>query len=112
MADIHLLVLIHGMWGNPGHLARMHEIILETKGKAKTTEGDLVSLSQATDTELIVLVAQTNRDEWTYDGIDWGGERIAKEVRKNLIFYRLVLHSTGFNPPWVWVLMMPRAGYG
>ena len=72
MTDIHLLVLIHGMWGNPGHLARMHEVIQQVKGsEANTCSGQ---------TELAVLVAQTNRDEWTYDGIDWGGERVAQEV--------------------------------
>ncbi|KAI6096918.1 hypothetical protein EDD16DRAFT_1670695 [Pisolithus croceorrhizus] len=27
MASVHLLVLIHGMWGNPSHLTRVHEII-------------------------------------------------------------------------------------
>jgi dienelactone hydrolase len=29
---------------------------------------------------LEVLVAETNRDESTYDGFDWGGERVAEEV--------------------------------
>ncbi|KAI6126418.1 putative serine esterase-domain-containing protein [Pisolithus thermaeus] len=72
MASVHLLVLIHGMWGNPSHLTRVHEIIQEVKGNAR---GD-----GSEGTELAVLVAQTNRDESTYDGIDWGGERVAKEV--------------------------------
>jgi len=67
---IHFLVLIHGMWGNPTHLAEMHRIISETYSP-ETLEGDL---------RLEVLVAQTNRDKSTYDGIDWGGERIAEEV--------------------------------
>ena len=30
--------------------------------------------------ELDVLVAEANRDQSTYDGIDWGGERVADEV--------------------------------
>lgn len=68
MGSIHLLVLIHGMWGNPDHLARMHEIIQEVKGHGSE------------ETELAVLIAQTNRDEATYDGIDWGGERVADEI--------------------------------
>jgi len=34
--------------------------------------------------ELNVLIAQTNRDSATYDGIDWGGERIADEVQENV----------------------------
>lgn len=68
MATVHLLVLIHGMWGNPSNLRRVHEIIQEVKGNG--SEG----------IEFAVLLAQTNRDEGTYDGIDWGGERVAKEI--------------------------------
>lgn len=73
MADLHLLVLIHGMWGNPTHLSRMQEIIQQAKGTTVS--------AGSRPTELVVLAAQTNRDEWTYDGIDWGGERVAEEVR-------------------------------
>ena len=66
----HLLVLVHGMWGNPSHLAEMNRIIQETKGSGPSDEG----------VELDVLVAEANRDQSTYDGIDWGGERVADEV--------------------------------
>jgi hypothetical protein len=69
MANIHLLVLIHGMWGNPTHLAYVDKVIRQVKGNAGPDEP-----------ELAVLVAQTNRDDSTYDGIDWGGERVAQEV--------------------------------
>lgn len=27
-----------------------------------------------------VLIPETNQDDSTYDGIDWGGERVAEEV--------------------------------
>lgn len=30
--------------------------------------------------ELEVLTAETNQSEHTYDGIDWGGERVIDEV--------------------------------
>jgi hypothetical protein len=53
------------MWGNPKHLAELDRIIRETKSE---------------DVELDVLLAETNRDDATYDGIDWGGERVAQEV--------------------------------
>jgi len=66
MLPVHLLVLIHGMWGNPEHLLELHRIIRETKSSS--------------DVELQVLLAETNRDDATYDGIDWGGERVAQEV--------------------------------
>lgn len=31
--------------------------------------------------ELDILVAERIKDRWTYDGIDWNGERVADEVR-------------------------------
>ncbi|THH03474.1 hypothetical protein EW145_g6225 [Phellinidium pouzarii] len=74
MRNVHLLVLIHGMWGNPEHLAEMSRIIKETKGLSHSSGKSDANI------ELDVLLAQTNRDESTYDGIDWGGERVADEV--------------------------------
>jgi len=67
MSSVHLLVLIHGMWGNPDHLLELHRIIRETR-------------SYSEDVELQVLLAETIRDDATYDGIDWGGESVAREV--------------------------------
>lgn len=58
------------MWGNPGHLAELARIIRETYA-SPGPDG----------IQLEVLLAETNREESTYDGIDWGGERVAKEVR-------------------------------
>ncbi|KAL0953743.1 hypothetical protein HGRIS_004933 [Hohenbuehelia grisea] len=68
-SKVHLLVLVHGMWGHPGHLAEMARIIRETK---QQEDADGVSLH--------VLLADSNRDDSTYDGVDWGGERVAEEV--------------------------------
>ena len=68
MSSIHLLVLIHGMWGNPGHLAELYRIAQDTH-----------SLPSEDGTKLEILLAETNREEGTYDGIDWGGERVAKD---------------------------------
>ncbi|KAL0950171.1 hypothetical protein HGRIS_010164 [Hohenbuehelia grisea] len=67
--SVHLLVLVHGMWGHPGHLSELARIIKERK--AEPNEDGV---------ELRVLSAETNRDSSTYDGIDWGGERVADEV--------------------------------
>jgi len=67
--SVHLLVLIHGMWGNPSHLASMHRVMEQTQ------------VHQSPDgTNLHVMLAETNKDESTYDGIDWGGERVASEI--------------------------------
>ena len=70
---VHLLVLIHGMWGNPGHLAELRRIMEETRCQESSKKGP-------GGEKLHILVAETNRDDGTYDGIDWGGERVAEEV--------------------------------
>lgn len=72
MAPIHLLVLIHGMWGNPGHLAELARIARETHSTA--SDG----------TKLHVLLAEAISEDSTYDGIDWGGERVADEVANEI----------------------------
>ncbi|KII87708.1 hypothetical protein PLICRDRAFT_42219 [Plicaturopsis crispa FD-325 SS-3] len=71
MSTVHLLVLIHGMWGNPSHLSELDRIIRETKAKLHDTEADA---------ELRVLLPKTNSDEYSYDGVDYGGERVAQEI--------------------------------
>lgn len=61
------------MWGSPSHLASAARVIKEVKG----------SKDQLVDTgvpDLHVLVAVTNAEDHTYDGIDNGGERVAQEV--------------------------------
>jgi len=68
--NVHLLILIHGMWGNPIHMAEMHRIFTEKH----------VEVEREGNSSLEIHLAQTNRDKSTYDGIDWGGERIADEV--------------------------------
>ncbi|KAH9066842.1 DUF676-domain-containing protein [Lactarius vividus] len=73
---VHLLVLIHGMWGNPSHLASMHRIIEQTRVRQ--------SLDNPDGTELHVMLAETNQAESTYDGIDWGGERVASEILQEI----------------------------
>jgi hypothetical protein len=80
------------MWGNPSHLGELDRIIRETKEKA--------SLSTDSDARLEVFLPQSNgtsppssscgnyglfevAEDSTYDGIDWGGERVAQEVRRS-----------------------------
>lgn len=58
------------MWGNPGHLAEMARKIRRKGSDAKNALHD----------EFHVLVANTNVDNYTYDGVDHGGERVAEEV--------------------------------
>lgn len=71
--NVHLLVLIHGMWGNPVHLAEMHRIMREAHSQPDSETGPAGE-------KLEILAAETNSEAHTYDGVDWGGERVADEV--------------------------------
>jgi hypothetical protein len=76
--DVHLLVLIHGMWGTPSNLASMHRIMKETRLDDSSMDPD--------GSALHVMLPKTNQAENTYDGIDWGGERVAVEVHPVMSF--------------------------
>jgi Putative serine esterase (DUF676) len=71
MHESHLLVACHGMWGEPVHLSEMARIIRE-KFPPDAVDANGIGFR--------LLIAQTNTLDSTYDGIDWGGERIADEV--------------------------------
>ncbi|EFX01434.1 duf676 domain containing protein, hydrolase-like protein [Grosmannia clavigera kw1407] len=64
----HLCVLVHGLWGNPGHMASIAEAL-----RAKYPED-----------QLNLLVAKSNRGTFTYDGIETGGERVCTEIEEVL----------------------------
>jgi Putative serine esterase (DUF676) len=81
------------MWGNPSHLASMHRIIEQ----ARINE----SPDDTNGTGLHVMLPETNRDESTYDGIDWGGERVAAEAGDPLVVSRWLIHLSAIRtgPP-------------
>ncbi|KDQ61438.1 hypothetical protein JAAARDRAFT_123313 [Jaapia argillacea MUCL 33604] len=59
------------MWGSPAHLQELRRIVSEVHaGSASGSPAPLLE----------VLVAETNSEDSTYDGIDWGGERVAEEI--------------------------------
>ncbi|KAI0343271.1 DUF676-domain-containing protein [Trametopsis cervina] len=70
---VHLLVLLHGMWGSPIHLAETKRIYDEVRGQEDSIAGPNGEL-------LRIIVPETNKESNTYDGIDWCGERVADEV--------------------------------
>ncbi|KAF9460509.1 DUF676-domain-containing protein [Collybia nuda] len=69
MTSIHLLVIIPGLWGIPDHVAELERTIHENY--ATGGPGGV---------ELRVHVAKSNCEESTVDGVDWGGERVTREV--------------------------------
>ncbi|KAH9039344.1 DUF676-domain-containing protein [Lactarius pseudohatsudake] len=84
---VHLLVLIHGMWGNPSNLASMHRIIEQTRVHQSSVNPD--------GTELHVMLAETNQAESTYDGIDWGGDREIRKGGKKVTRFSVTGYSLG-----------------
>ncbi|PHH75495.1 hypothetical protein CDD80_2329 [Ophiocordyceps camponoti-rufipedis] len=64
----HLCVLVHGLWGNPGHM----------KSMAKALR------SQYPRDRLCLLIAKRNSGSFTYDGIELGGERVCAEIEEEL----------------------------
>jgi len=64
----HLVVLIHGLWGNPSHLQYL-----------------ATSLRKAySEDEIHILVAKSNATNLTYDGIETGGERTTHEIESKI----------------------------
>ena len=62
----HLVVLFHGLWGNPSHLKQVQDTLLKQHP------------------DLHVLVPKSNSDNSTYDGIEVGGERITHEIEEKI----------------------------
>ncbi|EEU45194.1 uncharacterized protein NECHADRAFT_40576 [Fusarium vanettenii 77-13-4] len=64
----HLCVLVHGLWGNPSHMRSIAKTLRE----------------QYSYDELYLLLAKQNSGNFTYDGIERGGERVCAEIEREL----------------------------
>ncbi|KXX73747.1 putative lipase ROG1 [Madurella mycetomatis] len=64
----HLCVLVHGLWGNPNHMASVAKALRD----------------QYPPEKLHILVAKRNSGSFTYDGIELGGERVCLEIEEEL----------------------------
>lgn len=68
MVNYHLVVLVHGIWGNPSHMSYLaHQI-----------ERKVESLD--TDEEIVVYKTGSHSGYLTYDGVDVNGKRIRDEI--------------------------------
>ncbi|KXL45517.1 hypothetical protein M433DRAFT_134618 [Acidomyces richmondensis BFW] len=64
----HLVVMIHGLWGNPVHLKHIRDALAsEYEGRG-----------------LYIFTPKSNSDQHTYDGIEVGAERITHEIETKL----------------------------
>ncbi|KGO71834.1 hypothetical protein PITC_028370 [Penicillium italicum] len=64
----HLCVLVHGLWGNPSHLDFIASALRD----------------RYSDDGLYILCPETNSGNYTYDGIEVGGERMVHEIEETL----------------------------
>ncbi|KAI0514585.1 putative serine esterase-domain-containing protein [Xylaria bambusicola] len=64
----HLCVLVHGLWGNPNHMSQVAKAL-----RAAHSED-----------ELYLLLAKRNSGNFTYDGIELGGERVCVEIEEEI----------------------------
>ncbi|PYI10297.1 DUF676-domain-containing protein [Aspergillus sclerotiicarbonarius CBS 121057] len=64
----HLCVLVHGLWGNSSHLDYVTSSLRD----------------RYSEDRLHILAAKRNSGNFTYDGIEVGGERVAHEVEEAL----------------------------
>ncbi|KAJ5100327.1 hypothetical protein N7456_006379 [Penicillium angulare] len=63
----HLCVLVHGLWGNPSHLDYVAS-----------------ALRDRYDEQLVIISPKANSGNYTYDGIELGGERLVHEIEETL----------------------------
>ncbi|KAI1739020.1 putative serine esterase-domain-containing protein [Xylaria scruposa] len=68
LAANHLCVLVHGLWGNPNHMNQVAKAIRDVHPKE----------------ELYLLLAKRNSGNFTYDGIELGGERVCVEIEEEI----------------------------
>ncbi|KZP01830.1 DUF676-domain-containing protein [Calocera viscosa TUFC12733] len=69
--SVHLVLFVHGMWGDPLNLSYIStRLEKQFPPSSSTKSGEPV---------LDVIVAEANRGNHTYDGVDWGAERVANE---------------------------------
>ncbi|KAI0479548.1 putative serine esterase-domain-containing protein [Xylaria cf. heliscus] len=64
----HLCVLVHGLWGNPNHMNQVAKAIRDAYPKD----------------QLYLLLAKRNSGNFTYDGIELGGERVCLEIEEEI----------------------------
>ena len=70
---MHVHVLIHGMSGTPADLLQAESVFKNSLSSSRLNDARLSS-------DILTIIAQTNPNDLTYDGVDWGAERVLREV--------------------------------
>lgn len=64
-SDVHLVVLQHGLWGKPEHVAYVEKLMLEHCARRENEAACKVAVRS--------LNSNVNEEKTTYDGIDFSG---------------------------------------
>nr|ODN96630.1 lipid particle protein [Cryptococcus depauperatus CBS 7855] len=113
--DVYLVLLIHGLWGNPSHLsAAKEELQAAWKGEVDwrnisgSAEDPVILEGQKDENsreELVIMIASGMTSQLTYDGVDVCASRVAweldqkvdelKQSGKNVIKFSVTGYSLG-----------------
>jgi len=78
---VHLLVLIHGLWGTRKHIEYIAESAIKHTARQNAPRSRNV---KGEEVKLVVLNARLNESTNTYDGIDLCAERVLNEVDEEM----------------------------
>ncbi|AGO11093.1 AaceriAFR386Cp [[Ashbya] aceris (nom. inval.)] len=70
MPEVHLVFLVHGLWGNVTHMEYLSRAVSQLQARSPET--------------LVVYAAKMNEGYRTYDGIDICGYRVAREIQEQI----------------------------
>ncbi|CDO91770.1 unnamed protein product [Kluyveromyces dobzhanskii CBS 2104] len=74
---IHLVVLVHGLWGNRSHMNEISNYLLSLNNSCSGS-------GKSSGETIVVHQTHLNEGYKTYDGIDVGGIRVAKEIESQI----------------------------
>lgn len=98
-STVHLVVIHHGLWGTPANteyltttLAKYHGGTISPSTKLTPPESaSTIAVHAEThpnakrhDVRMVVLNSEVNAGDHTYDGVDWCGERLVKDVYREV----------------------------
>ncbi|KAJ3825413.1 DUF676-domain-containing protein [Lentinula raphanica] len=87
--DVHLHVLLHGLWGTTKHLESASRVFsarhCRTDSKQQApSDPELAIATESNQVRIQLLSIEANQGSKTYDGIDWSAERAVEEIRESI----------------------------
>lgn len=78
--DVHLVLLLHGLYGSPANLWCLEEEIRKAHYGDDTEDEEKRTAKDAPELDLVVLNAKSYSAAMTWDGIDVNAHRVSEEV--------------------------------